>query len=314
MTQPVSSWSGLVCLDGSNEDLPAPAATPAAPPPPPPPPTAASIAAARAAALAVGRDRQVQQALDGFFRQWSALTVTVQGQALTTSVPFHMAHRGEGAGLVAAGRGTLVDIRHATNALIDNIQSRDSSQIPHDSVSLRQLMFSNRIGIDCAGYVRQAAIAARLFGDDGQIADDDLSPTKLAAHGFALVPDHRTARPGDIFVLGPTIGQLEAVGHRAIVYSHEVSPRDQVPSDVATQLGYPAGAVHVFQVDSSWGASKSAQNGGVRRETWWYGEATGLWAWQRPAPSPQPYVVTSTPYGHAFGTGGFGLYRAGTRK
>jgi hypothetical protein len=309
MTQPVSGGWNLVCLDGSNENPLEPIASPAAPPPPPPPPppAAASIAAARAAALAAGGDRQVQQALDGFFHQMSALTVAVDGQNIVASVPFRMAPPGGASNAVEAGRGTLVQIRVATEKLISG---GDPSERPRDGAGLRQFMFLHSIGIDCAGYVRQAAIAAHLLPGDGMITNDDLSGQSLRARGFALLPDCRTARPGDIFVLGPRLDGSEDIGHRAIVYSHGVSPPSEVPPQVAAQLGSPAGAVHVFQVDSSWGASHTAQNGGVRRETWWYGESTGQWAWQPPVPGARSYSVAAGPYGHVFGTSSYGLFRA----
>jgi len=309
--EPVSGAWRSVWLEGSNQEPHEPAATVAASPPVPPPlasPGGGTVAAARAGALAANRDREVQQALDGFFREMSAMTVTVAGRAVAVSVPFRMAPPGGAADLVAEGRGTPAQIRAAAERLV-------GTDGPLDSAGLRELMFDHSIGIDCAAYVRQAAIAAHLLPEDGNVANDDLSAPSLRARGFALVPDCRTARPGDIFVLGPRLdGSDQGIQHRAIVYSHQVLPPDQVPSEVASRLGSPAGAVHVFQVDSSWGAGHQAQNGGVRRETWWYGESTGTWAWQPPAPGAWSYGVASGPYGHVFGTSLFGLFRAQRRQ
>jgi len=238
----------------------------------------------------------------------SGLTFTFAGQSISVSVPFRMAPPGGAATLVQEGRGTPAQIRAATRELL-------GANSPHDSASLRQLMFDHAIGIDCAGYVRQAAIAARLLPDDANIANDSLSAASLQARGFALVADCRAARPGDIFVLGPRMdGSEPGIQHRAIVYLHTVVPPEAIPPELASKLGSPGGAVHRFQVDSSWGAGGRAESGGVRRETWWYGEATGQWAWQPPVPQASSYSSAAGPYGHAFGTNIFGLFRARSRR
>jgi hypothetical protein len=315
MTQPVSGgWSGF--SSSGVDDPHAPVATPARGGPPPQPggasgtspSTAASVAAARTAAAAAQRDGNVQAALQAFFARATTLTVSVRGNPVTVSVPFRMVHAGEvPPPPVDAGRGTLAQIQERMQSLLQS--AKFNSNLPGDSVTLRALMFELNVGLDCAGYVRQAAIAAGVMSDDGRGAFDDLNPESMKRHGFALVPSYEQARPGDIFVLA---GRPDGtgIGHRAIVYSSHVATADEVPADIAAKLGSPAGAVHIIEVDSSWGAYRQAARGGVRRETWWYGSSTGQWAWQSSVPGQPGLAVGVGPYGHYVGTQGYGLYRA----
>jgi hypothetical protein len=309
-----------------------------------------SVAAARAAAAQDKDEVNVVNALTSLYKTMTALSFVLGGQEVQVAVPFHMnppppnvrtasAARGrvlpndgqdranaiaklvqpkilvsETVSIVVAGRGTPAQIQSVTQAILD---AGKVSPAPTDAAGVRKMMFQLGIGVDCAGYVMQAAVAAHMLPpcspNTRSILDDNLS--NLPSHGFHRVNDYGTARPGDIFVLGPQVGQnSNDIGHRAIVFSQHVAVPAEVPSAVATQLGADTGPIHVFQVDSSWGAGGVAQNGGVRRQTWWYGESTGKWAWQRAVEStPQPYKVTDTPYDHAFGTGGFGLYRGTAR-
>jgi hypothetical protein len=266
------------------------------------------VAAARTAAAAAQRDGNVQAALQAFLVQATTLTVSVRGHPVTVSIPFQMVHPDEVAPtLVQAGRGTLTQIRQLTEKLLQD--PKFDSNFPRDSVGLRAKMFELHIGLDCAGYVRRAAVAAGVMSDDGRIAFDDLNPESMNRHGFALVAGYEQARPGDIFVLA---GRPDGtgIGHRAIVYSRHVATADEVPADVAAKLGAAAGPVHVFEVDSSWGAYQQAQLGGVRRETWWYGTATQQWAWESSVPGKPGRSVGVGPYGHYVGTNGYGLYRS----
>jgi len=315
MTQPVSSGWGGVCLNGLQDAVAPDAAQPnAAPPPPPPPPappapSAASIAAMRVATAEASRDTAVQQALDAFYSRMSGMEVQINRQTVTVAVPFAMSGRAHGAATAfQGGRGRLQDILAATQALLQS--KANGRNAPATGADVRQIMFANGIGVDCAGYVWQAAIAAKLLTYDGQITGENLAVPSLVRRGFQRVSDFTTARPGDIFVLGPRLDGSEDIGHRAIVYSKSVAPPSEVPPQIASRLGAPLGTVHVFQVDSSWGAGGDAQSGGVRRQTWWYGESTGQWAWQLAIPSsPRPYRVGDGPYGHVFGTVQTGLYR-----
>jgi len=339
-------------MDGL-EDGPVEPTTPSAggaPPPPPPPSSsssAVSVAAARAAAARGAPDVEIGKKLDVFFSQMTSLSITIQQQSVSVAVPFHMsppqsagirstdrtprnapreAQKDARDAIVALVRPTILPDATLTNVVVGRgspseiimvteaiLKAGNVSLAPTDAAGVRSMMFGLGIGIDCAGYVRQAAILAGLLSPSSRgtptIGDDDLS--NLPSRGFHLVVDYRTARVGDIFVLGPRVGQTsDAIGHRAIVSSQHVAVPGEVPSQLAAQLGATTGPIHVFQVDSSWGAGGVAANGGVRRQTWLYAESTGKWAWQPPVePPPQSYKVTETPYGHVFGTGGFGLYR-----
>jgi hypothetical protein len=336
--------------DGPAEPTTPPAGGPPPPPPPSSSSSAVSVAAARAAAAQDQNEVNVVTALANLYKSMTALSFVLGGQEVQVAVPFHMnpvpptvppprAGRANDAGervlqgdardranviatlvqpkvlvsetvsLVVAGRGAPAQIQLVTQALLD---AGKFSPAPTDAAGVRSMMFRLGIGVDCAGYVMQAAVTAHLlppYSNTRSILDDNLS--NLPSRGFHRVNDYGTARPGDIFVLGPQGGQTSnTIGHRAIVFSQHVAVPAEVPSTIAAQLGASAGPIHVFQVDSSWGAGGVPQNGGVRRQTWLYGESTGKWAWQPPMePSPQPYKVTNTPYEHAFGTGGFGLYR-----
>jgi hypothetical protein len=291
--------------------------------------------------------------LNAFFERMTSLSITLQQQTISVAVPFHMSRvsppQPEGArpphdvrptvrpppdaqtaarnAIVAlvrpsilpdatltnvvVGRGSLSEIQLVTETIL---KAGRVSPFPTDAAGVRSMMFRLGIGIDCAGYVRQAAMLAGLLSPSSPgtpaIANDNLS--NLPSRGFRLVTDYQTVRVGDIFVLGPKVGQTaDSIGHRAIVSSEHVTAPSDLPSQLASQLGASTGLIHVLEVDSSWGAGGIPQNGGVRRQTWWYAESTGKWAWQFPVePSPQPYQATDTPYGHVFGTGGFGLYRA----
>lgn len=327
-------------MDGL-EDGPAEPTTPpagGAPPPPPPPSSsssAVSVAAARAAAAQDKNEVNVVTAMANLYKSMTTLSFVLGGQEVQVAVPFRMNHPpsvpnnahdranaiaklvqpnvlvSETVSLVVAGRGAPAQIQSVTQALLD---AGKVSPAPTDAAGVRRMMFRLGIGVDCAGYVMQAAVSAHLLPpyspNARSILDDNLS--NLPSRGFQRVNDYGTARPGDIFVLGPQVGQTSSdIGHRAIVFSQHVAAPTEVPSAIAAQLGANTGPIHVFQVDSSWGAGGVAQNGGVRRQTWLYGESTGKWAWQLPiGPPPPSYNVTNTPYGHAFGTGGFGLYRA----
>ncbi len=276
------------------------------------------------------RDVQVQRRLDAFLLAMKEPFRTPQGPSCA-SVPFRMApgysgqaqsiRRNLGALLAAAsrallspvvlnrieaGRGTPDEIHTLAQALIDGAPPFPADRHERDR-AVRQLLFDHGIGIDCAGYVRQAASWATGTGGAGRgsppALSDDLSG--LGSRGFTRVTELRAVRPGDIVVLGPPGADPAEPGHRAIVYDqHEASPAELrllVENGAAGQRLASGGRVLVFQVDSSWGCHGDAQIGGVSRETWWYCETTTKWGWQpQGAPGARRLLESDTPYGHGF--------------
>src|SRR5580704_3657889 len=122
--------------------------------------------------MPIGRDAtsigRVAQRVAGGFEPGASRTRGARRRFAAVSVPFRMAPPGGAADLVAEGRGTPAQIRAAAERLV-------GTDGPLDSAGLRELMFDHSIGIDCAGYVRQAAIAAHLLPEDRNVANDDLS-------------------------------------------------------------------------------------------------------------------------------------------
>ncbi|HEY8087338.1 MAG TPA: hypothetical protein VIF09_05825 [Polyangiaceae bacterium] len=200
--------------------------------------------------------------------------------------------------LVREGRGTPEQIQKLTQALIDDgrVPPFDGRTRLDDRV--RQMMFDHGIGFDCAGYVRQASLAAR--GTDNAAAGfaspakEDLS--RLEAHGYRRV-GLQEARAGDVIAFEPATPGNGAVGHRAIVYDVRAPTRielEQLRDSGTVGAAMAAGGrVTVVQVDSSFGCGGSALRGGVRREAWFHDD-TGQWMRigreQIAHPTNTPYV------------------------
>jgi hypothetical protein len=181
-------------------------------------------------------------------------------------------------GLSRAGRGSPEQLRRVTQALID------AGRLPAGPPStlsdrIRQMQWDHGIGLDCAGYVYGAFIATRHAtpATYGLKAVENENFTGLAQNRHFRRVDPTEARPGDIFTL-----TARPVGHNAIVYSHEIVQDPRRREALYARFGTrPAenfmkseGRVHVFEVDSSWGAEDGQPFGGVRRETWFYAEGS----------------------------------------
>jgi len=282
------------------------------------------------------RDVAAQQKLDAFRESMTGTYRTPDGKELRVATPFKMtggyinqkeylaandhqhlrerdavaavAHLPPGAyGRILCGRGTPGEIHAFTQALLD-------AQPPGTigtAADLRQLMFDNGIGVDCAGYVQQAYLSvtgqtrgqARLAG----IVDESLS--NLASKGFVNVSAVGDLRPGDIVALGAPPG--ESVGHRTIVYDQHVATAPEMRALLASgqraQVDFALGGpVRLLQVDSSWGCGVlddarhvvvgQASAGGVLRETWLYNDTTQQWAsWDK---ASGRFWTSATPYAH----------------
>jgi hypothetical protein len=219
-------------------------------------------------------------------------------------------------GVVSVGKGSPEQVRRVVQALIDSPvwskfapPSADPSTDPKLRerdlfISIRHLMWDFGIGMDCSGYVHHAFLATR--GAD--------TPTKAARYGLgdptssalqappASAFEKRSpveARPGDVMVL--TNDKYDGTGHKVLVYSHTVAPDGELRRAAAKALGSaPSARIHLFEVDSSWGAGHDAEAGGVARRTWAFDESSGRWATVYSEAS-QPFAEASQssgPYDH----------------
>jgi hypothetical protein len=279
---------------------------------------------------AKGSEAATQAALDRFRAAATPTLRTPQGP-VTVSIGFRMADdethehaklvggnlraldRASGAAGVSApdeylasvGRASPEVVARLTQALID--QGRLP---PGDPATLRdrvrQMMYDHGIGMDCAGYVRQALTAIRGSAWTHahlkrRIGDDDLA--NLGQEGFRRVREG-DLRAGDVIALAkrPEEGP-RAVGHRVIVFEQHMATDAELDSlRSQTLAALTPGRVRVITVDSSWGSSGQAPDGGVDRRAWWHDEATGQWYWLDDRRALQS---DARPYGHPLD----GMYR-----
>jgi hypothetical protein len=212
--------------------------------------------------------------------------------------------------LVKQGRGTPGEVQRLAQGLLDSGRLPPATANSTLSGRVRQMMFDHGIGMDCAGYVHQAAVAAHPNAEVGWRAavNEDLSG--LSTRGMVRVPIG-AAQAGDIIVLGAPAGTY---GHTVVVYdARAATPTDRTwLSALARDEGgiAPFAAspfLRVFEVDSSWGCEGQASKGGVQRVTWVEDQTTGRWLSMN---SAQEYAVTNTPYGHSVG----GVYRPAVER
>jgi hypothetical protein len=207
------------------------------------------------------------------------------------------------ADIAAAQRGapTPEQLRRATQALLDHGKLPEAPP-PGLTDRVRKMQFCYGIGVDCAGYVLQAFLASRGITDPashGLRTGEDF--TGLAGNPrFRSVP-LGGVRPGDLVVLGPPPDSGgRQVGHNAVVHDHHLASSDELRR--LQHEGWPAAAlagdraVHVFEVDSSWGAGyDGGSRGGVHRCVWIFSEGTGQWAYGL---DQNKYLGTVGPYEH----------------
>jgi len=334
----------------------APASVVTQPPAPPPSPTAAAqpvdvplgrcpvqvaVRQTDSTMLRDATDVAAQRRLDSFRESMTGTYRTVDGKELRVAAPFqmttpysnqvdylrdsdHVKTRNaalqranlppEALARIECGRGTPKEIHALTQALLD-AQPPGSIKTADD---LRELMFDNRVGVDCASYVQQAHLAAtgqtRAQAGLGTMMNENLS--NLANRGFQRVTTVSDLRPGDIVALGPPQG--EAFGHRAIVYDQRSPTSDEMRALLLSRNSAKidflvGGPVRVVEVDSSWGCGRLATRvgadgsahdvlvgdpklGGVERVTWLYNESTAQWAtWDK---QQGTFRTSSTPYRH----------------
>ena len=333
MTQPTSPYTRIRPTDGTSDPRPVSTRVPPIPDPPEPPeptdidaelfakaallmgsqPVIPNPALQALAAHRVARDALVQDRLDAFREQTTAMYATREGRA-QLSPPFHMgegitppenrqlvASIARGLGMsdseilyLQVGRGKPDQIRRVTQSLID------AGRLPSPATGLsladrvRIMMRDHGVGLDCAGYVAQAFSASREGESAGALLRSRRPDTErladLSSRGFSRLP-LGLARPGDLVILGKPPN--ESVGHTAIVYAaREATPEDRAflavrinernkvdPNRPELQAIASARRLHVIVVDSSWGDAGDWKHGGVERRSWWNDESTGKWGW-----------------------------------
>jgi cell wall-associated NlpC family hydrolase len=183
--------------------------------------------------------------------------------------------------LVISGRASVAQAAVLAQALIDEGHlppgGPGTSKL---AVRVRQMMFSFGVGVDCAGYVQQAFLAAH----DVKRSAVGLRPpllenlSGLDQRGYVRVA-LSDVRTGDLFILQPP--SPTSVGHTAIVRDAYPTTRpefDRLQKAVGLSNAQAAsGRWTTFVVDSSWGSGGVAQDGGVARRQWWHDTISDKW-------------------------------------
>jgi hypothetical protein len=254
---------------------------------------------------AEGRTVQVM----AFFRMEGGMHAIQPADAREREVVLSRARLDEAGGMVSTGRGSLDQIRQVTQALLDAGKLEEG---PPETLCdrVRGMMWKYGVGIDCAGYAARAFLASRHAEPSAyglRRADYEDLQSLASNPRFARV-DFTGAKPGDLFILGPGGDPPRGVGHCVAVYSHDVADartKDLLLGRCGTQASKfirASDKLHVYQVDSSWGAgSNGASYGGVRRETWLYDERSKTWARYSPGQASlggSGFETDSSPCGH----------------
>jgi len=286
----------------------------------------AFLAAVPAPASAnAARDKAVQGKLDGVREAFSGPYV-VDGAQVTARPMFRMNHARPAAKVAMVetcaarvgvparpaiyGQPTPKQLVKITQALID---TGCLPKGPGDvATRIRQMQWDHGIGVDCAGYSKEAiaATAARrpeLYAP-GNESFRDLDGKRAGSFAKLSVAD---ARPGDLITLDAIAP--EVWGHNVVVYSRTTADASQKAvlgakhgPELAAFLA-SAGPHHVLEVDSSWGAgSEGNPCGGFRRDTWIYDASTKTWGSFDPRTDPPRLELSSRgPSGDAY----HGTYR-----
>ncbi len=214
------------------------------------------------------------------------------------------------------GRGTPAQIQQVTQALIDAGKLPPSTgDHQTDQARVRKLQWEFGLGTDCAGYVAQAvtAGAGRDLGLGGVNRNGDSLQLSLKPENFARINQEPgqpiRARAGDIIRLtDPTPGEA---GHWVSVYDHTTMNAEKVSKlrDPAQEFWKGSDAnpeVHVYTLDSSWGAggswnARGEQHdvGGVDRRKWVYNASNHQWGTLDDSVKPNTIKLSQPgPYDH----------------
>lgn len=244
-----------------------------------------------------------------------AVTVANVGAALPPEV---LNQPGMRAAISASGmgRGTPEQIQRVTQALIDAGKlPPKSEETPGDRSRVRRMMWDYGLGTDCAGYTAQAAAAGagRDLGLKGVNRNGDSLMESLTQENFTRVAqkpgEAMNARAGDIIRLKDV--NPDEAGHWVSVFDHTKMSAQRVErlydnSQPFWQGSQKDSQVHVYTVDSSWGAggdwaARSDQNevGGVDRRKWLYNAANDKWGTLDDSVNPPTIRLSEPgPYNH----------------
>jgi hypothetical protein len=213
-------------------------------------------------------------------------------------------------GLVTAGRGTPAQVTSVTQELLDEglLPSGPRGTLAQ---RVRKMIFDYRAGLDCAGYVQQAFLAAHgvTRAAAGLRAPLVENLSGLGDRGYKRVPVE-DVRTGDLFIFrpsAPTPNDPNPVGHTTVVRDSHATPAAEL--DMLTQtIGLSPevaanGRWTTILVDSSWGNSGVASLGGVSRRSLWHDTVSSQWIWTGDAGS---IMSGRLPYRHVID----GIYRA----
>jgi hypothetical protein len=210
--------------------------------------------------------------------------------------------------VIKAGRATPAQVQRLTQGLIDAGRLPPPAGTVTLEARVRQMMSDHGVGLDCAGYARQAFVAAHP-GASGvrwrAPVNEDLSG--LAARGLVNL-SMSDAQTGDLVVLkAPTAREY---GHTLIVYDarpattadlellQTITAIDPVVASIAKSP-----LLRAIVVDASWGSYGDATRGGVQQRTWFEDPVSGRWLSIEPG---RQYSVDKSPYAHRVD----GVYRA----
>jgi hypothetical protein len=259
------------------------------------------------------RDAAVQAKLDAVRDAFSGPYV-VAGQQVCARPMFRMtthavsreteravdilgARAGVGGPPARCGQPTAKDLVKLTQALIDagRLPPGDAADLEK---RIRRMQWDHGIGVDCAGYSKQALLACSSKAPKTYAAGvesfRDLDTTR--AGSYARVPLDK-ARPGDLITLDST--ETGGWGHNVVVYSHVTADAAAKASlvkrggEAMSDFLASPGPHHVIEVDSSWGAgTEGAECGGYRRDTWIYDASRKTWGSFEPGVSPSKLVTS----------------------
>lgn len=277
----------------------------------------ANVTAAAGATLATdeaGRDAAIQRKLDAvrdaFSGPYVVAGTTVSARPMfrmtTHEVPPAMAQAvdklGARAGVRApfesrVGQGRPQDLVKITQALIDDGRLPAG---PGDlATRIRRMQWDHGIGVDCAGYSKQALAACSARAPKMRAAgSESFRDVDGGRDGSFAKLRLEKARPGDLITLDSS--EPGGWGHNVVVYSHVTADAAKKATlcglahdaSLAEFLSSP-GPHHVFEVDSSWGAgTEGAECGGYRRDTWLYDASTKTWGSFEPGVTPLSFVTS----------------------
>jgi hypothetical protein len=214
-----------------------------------------------------------------------------------------------------SARGDARDLVRLTQALIDDGQlSPDTTKSPEARIHDVQWRFG--IGLDCASYVYQAL--ASVHGDPAKlglrpIGCEDFTGLSTNDRFRNVAPPD--TRAGDVITLAGKGWAKGDPGHNLVVRSHAVleQPGESVTSRWGDAAGFiaaaatsnPKASIHVFEVDSSFGAGTSGDpHGGVRRDVLLWNSQSNAWCTCKDI-DPPTVLNVGVPYGEVALTGIF---------